>query len=51
VFDLPDATVNVLQGILFISILFSETFYGRSLKELGLFKRRPKTAPTTEGAV
>jgi ABC-type uncharacterized transport system permease subunit len=29
-FDLPDATVNVLQGILFISILFSETFYGRS---------------------
>jgi len=30
-FDLPDATVNVLQGILFISILFSETFYGRPL--------------------
>jgi simple sugar transport system permease protein len=28
-FELPDATVNVLQGILFISILFSETFYGR----------------------
>ena len=26
---LPDATVNVLQGILFISILFSETYYGR----------------------
>jgi simple sugar transport system permease protein len=26
VFDLPDATVNVLQGILFIAILFSETF-------------------------
>src|SRR4051812_13672854 len=39
VFELPDATVNVLQGILFISILFSETFYGRSLKELRLFKR------------
>jgi ABC-type uncharacterized transport system permease subunit len=29
VFDLPDATVNVLQGILFICILFSETFNGR----------------------
>lgn len=29
VFELPDATVNVLQGILFISILFSETYYGR----------------------
>jgi simple sugar transport system permease protein len=26
VFDLPDATVSVLQGILFIAILFSETF-------------------------
>ncbi|HEX3698454.1 MAG TPA: ABC transporter permease [Polyangia bacterium] len=33
-FDLPDATVNVLQGILFISILFSETFYGRGLSSL-----------------
>jgi simple sugar transport system permease protein len=29
VFELPDATVNVLQGILFICILFSETFNGR----------------------
>ena len=28
-FDLPDATVNVLQGILFISILLSETLHGR----------------------
>jgi simple sugar transport system permease protein len=27
--DLPDATVLVLQGILFIVILFSNTFYGR----------------------
>lgn len=27
--DLPDATVLVLQGVLFIVILFSETFYGR----------------------
>ena len=26
---LPDATVQVLQGILFITILFSDTFYGR----------------------
>ena len=26
---LPDATVLVLQGMLFIMILFSETFYGR----------------------
>jgi ABC-type uncharacterized transport system permease subunit len=29
-FDLPDATVNVLQGILFISILLSETLNGRA---------------------
>jgi ABC-type uncharacterized transport system permease subunit len=29
VFELPDATVNVLQGILFIAILFSDTLYGR----------------------
>jgi hypothetical protein len=29
-FDLPDATVNVLQGILFLSILVSDTFRGRS---------------------
>jgi simple sugar transport system permease protein len=41
VFDLPDATVNVLQGILFISILFSETFYGRGLAFL---RRTPKPA-------
>ena len=27
--DLPDATVQVLQGMIFIVILFSETFYGR----------------------
>jgi simple sugar transport system permease protein len=45
VFELPDATVNVLQGILFISILFSETFYGRSFKELRLFRRRPAAPP------
>ncbi|HEX9621743.1 MAG TPA: ABC transporter permease [Polyangiaceae bacterium] len=29
VFGLPDATVAVLQGILFVVLLFSETFYGR----------------------
>jgi simple sugar transport system permease protein len=28
-FELPDATVNVLQGILFVVILGSETLYGR----------------------
>jgi ABC-type uncharacterized transport system permease subunit len=27
--DLPDATVQVLQGMIFLTILFSETFYGR----------------------
>ena len=27
--DLPDATVLVLQGLIFVSILASETFYGR----------------------
>ena len=29
-FDLPDATVNVLQGILFIAILLSETLNART---------------------
>ena len=28
-FNLPDASVNVLQGILFMVILASETLYGR----------------------
>ena len=28
-FELPDATVNVLQGILFVVILASETLTGR----------------------
>jgi general nucleoside transport system permease protein len=27
--DLPDATVLVFQGILFVVILMSEMFYGR----------------------
>jgi general nucleoside transport system permease protein len=44
IFDLPDATVNVLQGILFISILFSETFYGKRLRDLRLFRRRATSA-------
>ncbi|HET9933162.1 MAG TPA: ABC transporter permease [Polyangiaceae bacterium] len=34
-FQLPDATVNVLQGILFVVLLASETFQGR----LRLFQR------------
>lgn len=34
-FQLPDATVNVLQGILFVVLLASETFQGR----LKLFQR------------
>ena len=29
VFELPDATVSVLQGMLFLAILLSDTFYGR----------------------
>src|SRR4029078_8534966 len=29
VFELRDATVNVLQGILFVAILLSDSFYGR----------------------
>jgi ABC-type uncharacterized transport system permease subunit len=29
VFGLPDATVSVLQGLLFVIILASETLYGR----------------------
>ena len=29
VFELPDATVNVLQGVIFISILFSDSLYER----------------------
>ncbi|HVX93530.1 MAG TPA: ABC transporter permease [Polyangia bacterium] len=43
VFELPDATVNVLQGILFICILFSETFNGRQPG----FLRRARTTGAT----
>ena len=42
-FELPDATVNVLQGILFICILFSETMHGRRWKPLRLSIRKEKT--------
>jgi simple sugar transport system permease protein len=41
---LPDATVKVLQGILFIAILASETFYGRDTF-LGLRRRTSGTRP------
>src|SRR4051812_15453390 len=40
-FELPDATVNVLQGILFLTILFSETYQGRGL---ALLRRTRKAA-------
>jgi simple sugar transport system permease protein len=43
-FNLPDATVNVLQGILFISILVSETLRG---SVFGARKKRPKDSPTS----
>ena len=38
--DLPDAAVVVLQGILFVAILASETLYGRSWRRLW----KPKAA-------
>ncbi len=38
---LPDATVGVLQGILFVVILASETLYGR----FAIFRRRADVAP------
>ncbi len=34
IFELPDATVNVLQGVIFIAILFSESLYGRRWKRV-----------------
>lgn len=49
-FDLPDATVNVLQGILFISILLSETLNART----GSKRKRAvvaSSAPTGNTAV
>ncbi len=44
-FNLPDATVNVLQGILFISILLSETLHGRTKA-----KARKAATPAPRGA-
>jgi ABC-type uncharacterized transport system permease subunit len=44
VFELPDATVNVLQGILFICILFSETMHGRRWRPLRLSIRKETTS-------
>ena len=41
-FQLPDATVNVLQGILFVVLLASETFQGR----LKLFQRLEARFPS-----
>jgi simple sugar transport system permease protein len=40
-FNLPDATVSVFQGILFIVILASETLYGR----FAIFQRTNSPAP------
>jgi general nucleoside transport system permease protein len=36
--DLPDATISVLEGIAFLTVLASETFYGRTFR-LGIFTR------------
>lgn len=41
--DLPDATVLVLQGVLFVTLLASETLYGRLRLRLPI--RRPTTPP------
>ncbi|HTA88045.1 MAG TPA: hypothetical protein VK745_00665, partial [Polyangiaceae bacterium] len=41
-FNLPDASVNVLQGILFMVILASETLYGRL--DVWSFARRANAA-------
>jgi len=47
-FDLPDATVNVLQGILFIAILLSETLHGRAKVAKA---KKPKVVVTPAGEV
>jgi len=39
--ELPDATVLVFQGIVFLCVLFSESLYGR----LAIFKERDRLAP------
>lgn len=43
---LPDATVLVLQGILFVMIMASETLYGR----FAIFNPKPKAPPAAEPA-
>jgi simple sugar transport system permease protein len=49
-FNLPDASVNVLQGILFMVILASETLYGRL--DIWKFARRAAADKATQaGAV
>jgi len=49
-FNLPDASVNVLQGILFMVILLSETLYGRL--DIWKFARRAAANKSAEaGAV
>jgi simple sugar transport system permease protein len=48
-FNLPDASVNVLQGILFMVILASETLYGRL--DVWQFARRAAAAKSAEVAV
>jgi general nucleoside transport system permease protein len=40
-FNLPDASVNVLEGVLFMVILASETLYGR----FRIFRSRPSLEP------
>lgn len=49
-FNLPDASVSVLQGILFMVILASETLYGR-LDLRGLFARLLPVKATRTGVV
>src|SRR5450432_1337325 len=48
-FDLPDASVNVLQGILFMVILASETLYGRL--DVWSFARRAAAVKAAEAGV
>ena len=48
-FNLPDASVNVLQGILFMVVLASETLYGRL--DIWAFARRAAAAKSTEAGV
>lgn len=41
VHNLPDATVLVFQGLVFLVVLYSESLYGR----LGIFKRPTASSP------